>query len=94
MAKRVSPKPATFTDERERDYWHAAQDIAYRAGATLVLRESATWLVSDDGERLVCDPRRPERVWYETWLALHREFPELSRLWDGGRALTKPGELA
>lgn len=92
MSKRVSPKPAAFADQREREYWHAAQDIAFRAGASLVARGGATWLIQDGGERLVCEPRKPERIWYETWLVLKREFPHFSRLWVGGRALTEPGE--
>ena len=32
MARRTSPVPKYFADERERDYWHMAQDIAFRAG--------------------------------------------------------------
>jgi hypothetical protein len=93
MAKPVSPVPANFTDQRERDYWHMAQDIAFRAGASLVMRDGATWLLSEVDEQIVCEPQRPDRVWYETWLALNRRFPLLSRIWVGGRAISKPGEM-
>ncbi len=92
-SKRVSPKPASFASEFELDYWHSAQDIAFRANAALIVRDGATWLVGDDGERLICTPSRPDKIWFETWRVLRREFPALSRLWLGGRALTKPGEL-
>jgi hypothetical protein len=47
-------------------------------------------MIGDHAERLVCE--RPERLWFETWRVLHAEFRELSRLWVGGRPLTKPGE--
>ena len=90
MARRVSPKPTWFPDDKERSYWHMAQDIAYRAGVSLVEREGSSWLVTDDGDRLVCE--RPERIWFETWRVLHSEYSELSRLWVGGRPITKPGE--
>jgi hypothetical protein len=93
MAKRISPKPTSFADHREQDYWHEAQDIAFRAGASLVVRDKASWLISDDGDRLICEPQQPERIWYETWRILNQEYPLLSRLWVGGRALTKPGEI-
>jgi hypothetical protein len=79
-----------FRDEKERDYWHMAQDIAYRAGASLVERDGSSWLVSDEGERLVCE--RAERLWFDTWKVLHAWYPGLSRLWVGGRPLSKPGE--
>jgi hypothetical protein len=86
----ISPQPAWFPDEKERHYWHMAQDIAYRAGVALVEREGSSWLVGEDGERLVCE--HPDRLWFETWRVLHEEFGRLSRLWVGGRPLTKPGE--
>jgi len=91
--KRISPIPPSFTSPDEKDYWHEAQDIAFRAGASLIVRDGTTWLVSDDGERLVCEPDEPSRLWYKTWLVLDREFPALSRLWVKGRAITKPGEM-
>jgi hypothetical protein len=82
--------PGSFSSETERAYWHMAQDIAYRAGLSLAARDGSSWLVGDDGERLVCD--RPERLWFETWRVLDAEFPDLSRHWVGGRPLSKPGE--
>jgi hypothetical protein len=90
VAKRISPMPAWFLDDKERDYWHMAQDIVYRAGLSLVERDGSSWLVGNDGERLVCE--RPERLWFETWKVLHEEFRGLSRLWVGGRPLTNPRE--
>ena len=90
MPRRISPMPNSFSSAKERHYWHMAQDIAYRAGVSLCLRDGSTWLVSDDGERRVCDPQ--ELIWYRTWLVLHDEFGRLSRLWVGGRPATEPGE--
>ena len=49
MAKRISRMPESFAGPYERDYWHAAQDIAFRAGASLILRDGVTWFVTDDG---------------------------------------------
>jgi hypothetical protein len=86
----MSSMPAWFLDDKERDYRHMAQDIAYRAGLSLVERDGSSWLVGDDGERLVCE--RPERLWFQTWRVLHEEFDRLSRQWVGGRPLAKPGE--
>lgn len=94
MARRSSPKPSSFNYHHEEDYWHSAQDIAYRAGASLIERDGGTWLLFDDGEQLVCIPSDHRRIWFETWKCLHNDFPFLSRLWVGGRALTKPGEMA
>ena len=48
------------------------------------MHDGATWLESDNGEQIVCEPQRSDRVWYETWLVLDRQFPQLSRLWVGG----------
>jgi hypothetical protein len=90
VARRISPMPTWFPDDRERDYWTMAQDIAYRAGVSLIDRAGSSWLISDDGERLICE--RPERLWFETWKVLHSEYRELSRQWVGGRPRTKPGE--
>lgn len=91
MPTPVSPKPATFTSEKERQYWHEAQDIAYRAGVAIVERDGASWLVSPEGEVLLCRPSELQELWYRSWLRLKDEFPRLSRLWVGGRAITKPG---
>lgn len=92
MARRISPVPERFANKSEKDYWHSTQDIAYRAGMSLVLRDGSAWIVSDEGERLVCEPQIPGRIWFETWLALHDEYGRLSRLWVGGRPVTEPGE--
>lgn len=82
--------PETFVHENERDYWHMSQDIAYRAGLSLIERDGASWLVGDDSERLICE--RTERLWFETWRILDNEFGRLSRQWVGGRPLNNPGE--
>ncbi len=89
MTKHSSPMPRWFLDDKERDYWHMAQDIAFRASVSLVERDGSSWVVADDGERLVCE--RTERLWFQTWRVLHAEYPKLSRLWVGGRPLSKPG---
>ncbi len=91
MAKRISPKPAWFRDEKERWYWHEAQDIAYRADASLIERNGSSWLVTDDGERMICEPT--DRLWYRTWFVLQEEFSEHKRLWVNGRPISKPGEI-
>ena len=31
--------PQSFASEKERDYWHMAQDIAYRAGVAIAARD-------------------------------------------------------
>ena len=90
VANCISPKPAWFSNDKERDYWHMSQDIAFRAGISLVERDGASWVVADDGARLVCGPG--ERLWFQTWQVLHAEYPKLSRSWVGGRPLSKPGE--
>lgn len=92
MPKPASPKPAEFANDQEREYWHTSQDIAFRAGWSLIERDGATLLTSDGTERLVCRPSNPKQIWFETYLVLTAEFPRLARLWVGGRALTKPGE--
>jgi hypothetical protein len=93
MARRVSPKPTQFNQRHEEQYWHEAQDIAFLAGASLVERDGCTWLLFDDREQLICQPQDSSRIWFETWAKLKDEFPLLTRLWVGGRALTKPGEM-
>jgi len=47
--------------------------------------------VNGASERLLCEST--ERLWFETWKMLKAEFPRLARMWVGGRAITKPGEL-
>ncbi|MBL1215918.1 MAG: hypothetical protein D8M59_00300 [Planctomycetes bacterium] len=92
--KPISPKPNSFASDAEADYWHTSQDIAYRAGMSLVLDEGSTWLVSPDKEREhICTPADPKDIWFETWCQLEARYPLLSRLWSGGTAITKPGEM-
>jgi hypothetical protein len=93
MAHPISPKPEQFATETERSYWHSAQDIAFRAGASLFERDGSSWLKTASGERLLCESADRFRFWYKTWLVLMDEYPKLSRLWVGGRADTKPGQI-
>lgn len=93
MARPVSPKPQSFASENERDYWHMAQDIAYRAGIALVERDGASWVTGLDGEKLLYEPDKDGVLWWQSWLRLKEQYPDLSRLWVGGRAITKPGEI-
>lgn len=91
--KPVSPKPESFANEAERYCWHVAQDIAFRAGFALIERDAATWLVSEAEQHLICEPSRSEKIWRETLRVLEQDLPLLKRIWLGGRAITKPGEL-
>ena len=93
MARPISPKPQSFASDKERDYWHSAQDIAYRAGVAIVERDGASWLVTADGEALLCRPTEEGVLWWQSWLRLKDQYPGLSRLWVGGRAITNPGQL-
>ena len=92
MTRPVSPKPSHFSSGREEHYWHAAQDIAFRAGAAIVPRDGETYLVFPDHEQHICRPLDPRSIWFETWTRLKEDFPLLSRMWVGGRAVTEPGE--
>ncbi len=93
MAKTpISPMPDSFASEHERDFWHSAQDIAFRAGKSLVYREGATWLVSPGDETLVCKPDDPERIWWKTLIVLKRDYPLLYQVWIGGHPRGKPGD--
>lgn len=87
MPKPTSPRPEHFSSLKECDYWHMAQDTAFRAGAALVLEEGTTWLVFGEDRQLVITAEQPDHVWFETWRALHLEYAGLSRLWLDGRAL-------
>jgi hypothetical protein len=93
MPAPTSPQPDSFASEKERHFWQEAQDIAFRAGKALVLRDGSTWLISPDEETLVCSPQVQESVWWETLMALNQDFPALSRMWSKGRPITKPGEM-
>ena len=93
MARPISPKPQSFTSDKERDYWHSAQDIAYRAGVAIVERDGASWLITSEGERLLYRPTEEGVLWWQSWLRLKELYPALDRLWVGGRALTKPGQV-
>jgi hypothetical protein len=87
--RRTSPKPDFFVDWREEQYWHDAQRIAYALGAAVISRDGSTWLVTDEGERLVCAPERPKRIWFETWKALRTQFTKDSKRSTGERALLR-----
>lgn len=92
MARPISPMPQSFTSEKEREYWHMMQDIAYRAGIAVVERDGASWLITPEGEQLLCRPSGDGVLWWQSWNRLHEQYPGLSRLWVGGRAITKPGQ--
>jgi hypothetical protein len=87
MPKSVSPKPESFASSKERDYWHMAQDTAYRAGAVLVHEDGATWLIFDKEREIVVDAPQSDHIWFHTWRVLHEKYQGLSRLWIGGRPL-------
>jgi hypothetical protein len=80
---RASPSPKTFTCSREREYWHEAQDIAYGANVSIFERGGKSWLVDDDGERVLCDPAKPSTLWQETWWKLRELFPQFTHMWIG-----------
>ena len=95
----VAEAQQAFRDSNRRTIWSSAhsrneppEKPFYRAGMSLILRDGSAWIMSDEGERLVCEPQDPGHVWFETWLVLHNEYGRLSRLWIGGRPVTEPGE--
>jgi hypothetical protein len=77
VAKRTSPKPDHFASKGEQWYWHHAQDAAFSIAAAIEKREGDVWLIDDEGERVICTPIDPERIWHQSWLALYRRYPEL-----------------
>lgn len=85
--------PPSFASEKERDYWHMAQDIACRAGVAIIERDGASWLITSDGEKLLYRPTEDGVLWWQSWLRLKEQYPELSRLWVGGRVITKHGQV-
>ena len=87
MKIKPSPMPESFANDNEKEYWHMAQDTAYRAGYTLLLGNGITWLTQGDIKELIVEPLNPETTWYDTWLILHEKYKGLSRLWVGGRPL-------
>lgn len=93
MAHPVSPKPLSFTSDSERHHWHSAQDLAYRAGVAIVERDGASWLITPEGERLLYRPTEDGALWWQSRLRLEELYPGLSRVWVGGRAMTKPGQI-
>jgi hypothetical protein len=93
MARPISPMPHSFASQKEREYWHMAQDIAYRAGVAIVDRDGASWLIKPEGDELLYRPDEDGVLWWQSWLRLKERYPQLSRLWVGGRPITKPGEI-
>ena len=76
-----NPQPPSFHDDREKSYWHSAQDIAFRVGCRIDIEGLSAYLVSDGGRELLCQPTRPKKFWYETWLELKKRYPSLDRPW-------------
>ena len=74
LARRFSPEPTHFSDDREREYWHMAQNIAFRAGVSLIERDGCSWLISDDNERMICENKK--RLWFETWMVMRDEYSQ------------------
>ena len=94
MTRPVSPIPQSFTSDKERDYWHSAQDIAYRAGVAIVERDGASWLITPAAdEKILYRPTEEGVLWWQSWLRLKDLYPGLDRLWVGGRSVTKPGQV-
>jgi hypothetical protein len=85
MATRASPKPEVFGGPNEAHYWHMAQDIAFRAGAALLQHDGSSWLVFPDDQKFIVTPENTDRIWFETWRVLDRQYETLSRMWVGGR---------
>ncbi len=92
MTRLISPQPESFANDKEKHYWHMAQDTAYRVGASLLLANGSTWLDFGDEKVVVVTPERPDHVWFETWRALDTQHPDLSHLWAGTRLLKREGD--
>ena len=51
-----------------------AQNIAFRAGVSLIERDGCSWLISDDNERMICENKT--RLWFETWMVMRDEYSQ------------------
>lgn len=62
----------------EAEIWYRCQcdQIAWKRGILIVAQDGATYVETPDGLKLLCQPRKPKRIWYETWFAL--TYGELS----------------
>jgi hypothetical protein len=48
------------------------------AGVALVARDLSVYLCDGASEQLLATAEKPNRLWYETWLALADRFPALA----------------
>ena len=83
--KRITQKPSSFVESREESYWHGAQDMAFRAGCNIEIRDTEVFLVFDSVEERICeigDFDRPSRnrPWFKIWTAVKARFPDLYRI--------------
>ena len=69
-SRRASVQQAASVPEREEWYRHECDEIARRLGVVIRLEDGKTYLDTTAGSKLLCQPLRPKRIWYETWLAM------------------------
>ena len=41
------------------------------SGLSLIERDGCSWLISDDGERMICQNKK---LWFETWMVMREEY--------------------
>jgi len=62
-------------DRREKWYRQQCDEIAWREGIVIRAEGDDAYIDTNEGSRLLCQPRRPKKFWNETWLALKHSRP-------------------
>ena len=70
MKKRISVEKAEWSIEREQYYKQQCLSKAYDLKVEISERNSVTYLKKNGREKILCKPRSPRKIWYETWLTL------------------------
>ena len=68
--KRASISAAEWSVARATSYRTMCEDIAYRGGYKIVVRDGIVYKVDTDGEVVLIRPINPKTMWFETWCAL------------------------
>ena len=77
--KRDSVRHAEWGKRYETDFERLARDIAFEAGAEIVIRGDEVFIVVDGAEEHLCTSYVPKRFWWSVWRAMCKRFPILER---------------
>jgi hypothetical protein len=79
--QRDSVKRAVESQQGEACWEELAGDVAYKAGAQIVIRGLDAFILINGAEEHLCTADVPKRLWWNICCAMGDRFPTLGRIY-------------